>query len=116
MFRYFLFACLMISFMAVYGQEMFVVEPFKNSFRSKKTYYKNPSELVDRLTRDKISDAEKFEAIFYWVVNNIDYDYWSYLSKRGRTASPIKDILKHRVALCGDYANLMDTLCLMAGI
>lgn len=77
---------------------------------------RDPVKLAFKLTEGKNSDKEKFDAIFTWVASNIHYDYGSYYSPRGASEPKIKRILKHKTAICLDYAYLMDTLCTLAGI
>lgn len=74
-----------------------------------------PPLLVQELTKDKTSDEEKFRALFGWVATHINYNYHEYYSTGGSSVS-IRDILYHHRAICLGYANLMDTLCKLAGI
>ncbi len=71
--------------------------------------------LCNTLIAGKSSDKEKFDAIFYWVVTHLRYDYRQAYSNGG-TNRAIKTILKHRYAVCLGYAELMDTLCRTAGL
>lgn len=77
---------------------------------------RNPYLLVNKLTEDKKSEIEKFDAIFTWVTKNIRYNYYAYLSPTGAGIPRIKWILKYKTGICIDYAFLMDTLCQLAGI
>lgn len=84
--------------------------------RVKRAFIKAPVLLVNALTKNKNTDREKFEAIYNWVVKNIDYDYGIYFSGGGVAQPKIKRILKKRKGVCLDYAYLMDTMCYMAGV
>lgn len=77
---------------------------------------KRPVTLARRLTEGKSSEKEKFDAIFAWVASNIRYDFAAYYASGGTGMLRVKQMLKHRVGLCIDYANLMDTLCRLSGI
>lgn len=77
---------------------------------------KNPVSLASALTKGKTSDKEKFDALFAWVATHIHYDYFSYFSSNGYGKPDIKQLLKHRYAICLGYASLMDTLCKLSGI
>lgn len=77
---------------------------------------KNASKLTEFLIQGKTSDKEKFDAIFSWVANNISYNYRALNSKKGPKNLTIHKILRKRLAICGDYAHLMDTLCGLAGL
>ncbi|MCW3083296.1 MAG: hypothetical protein JWP12_662 [Bacteroidetes bacterium] len=79
-------------------------------------FERNPVKLVQKLSEGKNSDKEKFDAIFTWVVKNIRYDYYSYLSPSGASMPRVDRILKYKRGICIDYAYLMDTLCNLAGI
>ncbi|MFA7272629.1 MAG: transglutaminase domain-containing protein [Crocinitomicaceae bacterium] len=77
----------------------------------------NPEDLAEALTAGKISDREKFDAIFSWVVNNIHYN--TRLSNSGKAFSSNRSaskVLRNRKGICSDYASLMDILCDYAGI
>ncbi|MGZ4073058.1 MAG: transglutaminase domain-containing protein [Bacteroidia bacterium] len=77
---------------------------------------RDPLKLVNKLTEGKNTDKEKFDVIFTWVVKNIHYNYYSYLSPSGAAMPRIERILKYKSGICIDYAYLMDTLCSLAGI
>lgn len=77
---------------------------------------KNASKLTEFLIQGKTSDKEKFDAIFSWVASNISYNYRALNSKKGNKTLTIHKILRKRLAVCGDYAHLMDTLCGLAGL
>lgn len=77
---------------------------------------KNATKLTDYLIQGKASEKEKFDAIFSWVANNISYNYRALNSRKGPKALSIHKILRKRLAVCGDYARLMDTLCGLAGL
>lgn len=72
--------------------------------------------LAEALTKNKIGEKEKFDAVFTWVAGNIKYNYSAYYSSGGSGATNIKRMLKYRRGICLDYATLMDTLCTLAGI
>lgn len=76
----------------------------------------NPIRLVNVIIKGKESDKEKFDAIFNWVVQNIDYDYYTYFTSGGSFPMTVKKILKTKKGLCINYAFLMDTLCAIAEI
>jgi hypothetical protein len=83
---------------------------------STKGYRNNPIKLVFKLTENKKTEKEKFDAIFLWVASNISYDYNNYLSPSGASIQKVNRVLKYKKGICIDYAYLMDTLCSIAGI
>lgn len=74
-----------------------------------------PPLLVKELTKDKTGDEEKFKALFGWVATHINYNYREYYST-GASPVSIKNIMHSKRAICLGYANLMDSLCKLAGI
>ncbi len=76
----------------------------------------NAEQLVKKLTRNKSGEQEKFDAIFSWVTTNISYDYNEFYLPTAPVPGSIQRILKTRRTICLGYANLMDTLCMLAGI
>ena len=82
----------------------------------KKKDKSDASLIVSKIVNDKASEKEKFDAIFYWVAKNINYDesYFYTVSESG--PETIKSILKTKKTICLGYAQLMDSLCQLAGI
>ncbi len=76
----------------------------------------NAELLVKKLIKNKTGDQEKFDAIFTWVTLNIKYDYNEFYSPTASIPGSIKRILKTKRTICLGYSNLMDTLCMLAGI
>lgn len=88
----------------------------KKDYHLTKKEEQDPALLVKYLTKDKSSDEEKYAAIYGWIVTNIKYNYRQYYAVYGSYALPINYILKTKRAVCLNYANLLDSLCLLAGI
>lgn len=88
----------------------------KKEVALKKRTEANAEQLVRKLTKGKISDREKFDAIFTWVTTNIRYDYREFYLPTAPIPGSIQRILKTKRTICLGYANLMDTLCILAGI
>lgn len=76
----------------------------------------NPVILLKTITAGKTGDREKFDAIFNWVVQNVDYNYSTYYSSNGSYPIPVKKLLKRKRGVCINYAFLMDTLCKLADL
>ncbi len=75
----------------------------------------DPILLTNALIKGKVSEKEKFDAIFGWVALNISYNYKEYYSSYSSIPN-ITSILNKRSAICLGYANLMDSLCKIARI
>lgn len=80
------------------------------------------STLAKHLTRPLDDDYDKAMAIAFWIASHINYD--EYLYTKGKTTNLIKgyhgqdadELLKSRVGICGDFAELFVELCKKAGI
>ncbi|MES2514406.1 MAG: transglutaminase domain-containing protein [Bacteroidota bacterium] len=72
--------------------------------------------LVKKLIKGKSGEQEKFDAIFTWVTTNIKYNYSEFYLPTASNPEQISRILKTKNTICLGYANLMDTLCKLAGI
>lgn len=83
----------------------------------KRGFSLNAQVLSETITAGKTTDKEKFDAILSWVVTNIGYDYRRYHSGRAFSSDhSLKRILRRRKGICTDYTNLMDSLCIYAGL
>lgn len=83
----------------------------------KRGFTLNAQVLSETITAGKITDKEKFDAILSWVVTNIRYDYRRYNSGHAFSSdNSLKRTLRRQKGICTDYTNLMDTLCIYAGL
>ena len=101
LFTYFFIFALVSA--TAYGQES-----LQETTKRERNFEERVSTLVSSITQGKISEREKFEAIFDWVAKNIHYDYKVYFSSQGASQTNLKKVLKQRKAICVDYATLMD--------
>ena len=85
-------------------------------FSLKKRRTIDAEQLVKKLVKGKTGDQEKFDAIFTWVTTNIGYDLNEFYLPSAPVPGSISRILKTRRTICLGYANLMDSLCKLAGI
>jgi hypothetical protein len=109
----------LLIFFIFIGVYLFAQEPItlpNDILPSTKGCERDPMKLVSKLIEGKDDEKEKFDVIFTWVAKNIHYDYQAYLSPHGTSMPQLKKILKYKKGICLDYAYLMDTLCLLAGI
>jgi hypothetical protein len=80
------------------------------------------SSLVSYITKPLDDDYDKAKAIAFWIAGHINYD--EYLYNNGQTTKLIKsyrgqdarELLKSRVGICGDFAELFVEMCKRAGI
>ena len=116
-------------FFAVYVQTGEVWATNYPSARIKRYVDKTPRDkeqtlasLVHHLTKPLDDDYDKAKAIAFWIAGHINYD--EYLYNNGATTKLIKnyrgqdadDLLKSRVGICGDFAELFVEMCKKAGI
>lgn len=117
--RTFLIALLFCTTTCLFGQTP--TDPDLLPYTSKDVNLKkrtttDAEQLVRKLTKGKSGDQEKFDAIFTWVTTNIRYDYNEFYLPTAPIPGSIQRILKTKRTICLGYANLMDTLCMLAGI
>ncbi len=82
----------------------------------------NLSTLVSYLTKPFDNDYDKAKAIAFWIASRINYD--AYLYNNGKMSRLIKnydgqeplELLRSRVGICGDFANLFMAMCRKAGV
>jgi hypothetical protein len=68
-------------------------------------------QLTKKLTKPFPKDIEKVRAIFYWIADNIEYDY---LNFKNKTVTSIQvepeSVYKERKAVCEGYSNLFKSM------
>jgi len=82
----------------------------------------NVATLTAHLTKPLDDDYDKAKMIAYWIASHINYD--EYLYNNGGTTKLIKgyrgqdpnELLKSRVGICGDFAELFAEMCKKAGV
>lgn len=82
----------------------------------------NIPKLVNFLTKPFDNDYDKAKAIAFWIASRIVYD--EYLYNNGKATKlrnsymgqEPRELLKSRVGICGDFANLFKEMCKRAGI
>ena len=114
-FKVLCFTFLISNFHAKADNTIDTVAIQKQSRRVKKKYTKSPTILAAHLTKDLEDDASKIIAITYWITKNIKYDYSAFLSNTINRHSS-KEVLKRKIALCGEYAELFNEMCESVGI
>ena len=80
------------------------------------------SVLTRHLVKPLDDDYDKAKMIAFWIASHINYD--EYLYSNGKTSKLIRkyhgqtpqQLLKSRVGICGDFAELFNEMCKKAGI
>ncbi|MGV3610454.1 MAG: transglutaminase domain-containing protein [Fluviicola sp.] len=99
-----------------FGQDSLLPIQFQ-SINIKRSFSKDARVLSATITAGLTSDKEKFDAILSWVVMNLRYDYRRYNSGQAFSSDhSLKRVLRRRKGICTDYSNLMDSLCIYAGL
>ncbi len=70
----------------------------------------------NQITRGIKSDYEKARAIHEWVAKNVVYDYEYYRGDKATSWSSAENVLEHKLAVCGGFANLTQALLQAQGI
>uniref|UniRef100_UPI00404906E2 transglutaminase domain-containing protein n=2 Tax=Flavobacterium sp. TaxID=239 RepID=UPI00404906E2 len=119
-----------------FGQNPFDTIDFTAIDEHTKTisYSGNISKLVDDLTKVCTSDIEKSRAIYFWITDNISYDYKTFNKNKNNVSFKCKNqvdcdakyaawrnkyihqVLKNKKGICAGYAELFDEMCELAGI
>ena len=82
----------------------------------------NLTTLVRQITKPLDDNYDKAKAIAFWIAGHVTYDEYYYhdgkvtrLIKNYRGQSP-NELLKSRVGICGDFAEMFKEMCKIAGI
>jgi len=90
--------------------------------KTPRKYENNISSLVSFLVKPLDDDYDKAKAIAFWIASRINYDEYLYnnggvtkLRNKYKGQSP-RELIKSRVGICGDFAELFKEMCRKAGI
>ncbi len=110
---------IIVSSLAINSQETVTEKEKKNIQRQsrfiRKKFTKQPSILAAKLTKDLDDDASRVIAITYWITKNIKYDFSAYISNTMNRHNS-REVLRRKIALCDEYANLFNDMCESVGI
>lgn len=90
--------------------------------KTPRKYENNLSSLVSFLVKPLDDDYDKAKAIAFWIASRINYD--EYLYNNGQTTKlrnkykgqEPNELIRSRVGICGDFAELFHAMCKKAGI
>ena len=122
LFYYLLFALLLLPTFKVEAKyySSAQIERFVN--KTPRDTEKNISSLVAFLEKPFDNDYDKAKAIAFWIASHIYYDEYLYNNggatrlRQKYNGQSAKDLLRTRVGICGDFAELFETMCKRAGI
>lgn len=81
--------------------------------------FKNPHkylpQLVEHLSEQGKTDADKVKLFHDWITNNLAYDVSAFLADRIRDQS-YETVIKNRKSVCEGNANVLKKMCDLAGI
>ena len=80
--------------------------------------YNAAGQVLDEVVRDGMSDLEKETAVYYWIVNNVNYD-WTHtdvMQETPRESFTPYGALVNRTAVCLGYAATFQLLMDMTGV
>lgn len=132
--KYIIFFIFIIS--NVYSQNSKILTKFDSIDNHVKTikYKGDVKELVSDLTRTSKTDIEKSRAIYFWITENISYDYKTYNKKKNFKSFKCKSktecelkisqwkekilnrVLNKKIAICGGYSELFKKMCNLAKV
>jgi transglutaminase-like putative cysteine protease len=73
-------------------------------------------QLAKELTADSESDSEKFEAIYNYVINNVEYDYSKAATVKSGYLPNADQTLANGNGICYDYASLTAVMLRSVGV
>lgn len=78
----------------------------------------NTENIANYINSNFFTQSEKVRAVFYWIAENISYDYNNLfsLSENPDSVKNINEILNTRKGLCRDYSSLYADICAKVGI
>ncbi len=113
-----LLSCWLIVFHLLFGtgfsQDYQAIDAHARAVPS--SYERNLESLVAYLVRPARSDRERARAMFTWITHHIRYDIQAYLSRTPAPVIPPETLLKQRLGVCQDYANLFMEMARLAGL
>lgn len=77
---------------------------------------RSPELLSDYLTQGCVTDREKTDSIYAWVISNIDYDYDAVQSTKPLESESAETVLKQKKTICNGYVELMIEMLAFQGI
>ena len=83
-----------------------------------KDIYNTAKAVLDTVIRDGMSDLEKETAVYYWIVNNVNYD-WTHtdvMRETPRESFTPYGVLVNHTAVCLGYATAFQLLMDLAGV
>ena len=134
MYKYFIFFFFIIS--NIYSQNSNNLTEFDSidNYVKKVKYNGDISKLVSDLTITCKTDIEKSRAIYFWITENISYDYKTYNKKKkvksikckGKADCDLKiaswknkildRVLSKKIAICSGYSELFKKMCNLAKV
>lgn len=91
----------------------------RRAFGAPDSISENSAKLTAYLTQGYDSDYDKLKVIAYWMASHIAYDGYKYDNTAGVNERAFKykyDILKAKVGICSDFAQLFSEMASLAGI
>lgn len=96
---------------------------FSQQFEKVDTYVKylqvdktlSLDKLTEKLTNPFPVEIDKVRAIYYWIADNIKYDYVSYKNRIQISSQP-EIVYLNRIAVCAGYSNLFAYMLDLVGI
>ena len=121
-FLYLFYVLLLLTTPSVYAKNYtsLQIERFVN--KTPHDTEKNISSLVSYLTKPFDNDYDKAKAIAFWIASHIYYDEYLYNNgsatrlRKNYLGQDARELLRSRVGICGDFAELFETMCKKAGI
>ncbi len=109
------FYILFLFFTFTVSSSLFSQDDENDNGLSRKYTSKKAKRIAESLTKDKVGDSAKVDAIFSWVTGKMRYDVKRFLRNDTRLMSTNK-ILRRKKGVCTAYSQLFNELCFHAGL
>lgn len=73
-------------------------------------YYLKTDQLAGSITDGTLTERERVDSIFSWIVNHVDYDREAYQNGLSSSEDP-QEVICSRKAVCTGFSNLFAALC-----
>ncbi|MBI1780812.1 MAG: hypothetical protein HYR66_05525, partial [Sphingobacteriales bacterium] len=93
----------------------FRVDEFVKNYPQRINNQQDLDRFIEAVNKQFSSPTDKVRAAFYWISENISYNYKAVNDRSYRTKD-ITSLIQSGEALCSGYANLMEYFCKKFGV
>jgi hypothetical protein len=107
-YKQFLFILIFIP-LDLFSQQFEKVDSYVETFNTNKSL--SLEQLTKKITKPFPQDIEKVRAIFYWIADNVEYDYVNFRNNKVTSIQVQPEtVYRERKAVCEGYSNLFKSM------